>query len=85
MVLLTATLPPEYEATLWDRMYFRPEEVRIFRDTITRTNVRYAVEIIPGTVKPSEEDELVVQKVEEGLTAYPTGKVVVYANSVEKV
>ena len=43
MVLLTATLPPTDEDDLFDRMYWRREEVRLIRGSTVRTNIQYSV------------------------------------------
>lgn len=66
-------------------MYFQPDKVYIFRSATTRSNVRYTVQIIPSQMQPDDEEDLVVAKVDTAVHQYPTGKVVVYANSINKV
>jgi len=43
MLLLTATLPPTEEQTLFDRMYWRRAEVRLIRASTVRKNIEYSV------------------------------------------
>jgi superfamily II DNA helicase RecQ len=87
-ILMTATLPPSREATLWRRMGWRAEEVRMFRGATTRANVRYRVERVRGR-NGGEEGEGVRQKVRECIGRWSEGtdggKVVIYANTVDKV
>jgi superfamily II DNA helicase RecQ len=84
MVLLTATLPPSGEKELWVRMGFVREEVKLFRAVTTRKNVRYVVKRRQYR-SLAEEEDFIVQCVQRKLRQYPTGKIVVYCNSVAKV
>ena len=43
MLLLTATLPPSEEQTLFDRMYWRRDEARLIRASTVRPNIAYSV------------------------------------------
>jgi hypothetical protein len=55
MLLLTATLPPTEEQTLFDRMYWRRAEVRLIRASTVRKNIEYSV--IDGPAKMSKRIE----------------------------
>ncbi len=68
MVLLTATLPPGEEEELYRRMYFKKDQVKMFRARTARVNVAYRVVNIGGLRRREEK----------------AGKVVVYCNTVGK-
>jgi len=79
LVLLTATLPVEREAELWEPFGFRGDEVRMFRASTVRTNVRYEVVHCAGR-RPSKLD-LVARLVPRAAA----GKTIVYCNTVREV
>ena len=43
IILLTATLPPKYESSLFDTLYLSPEKVFKYRLSSNRSNIRYSV------------------------------------------
>ena len=81
MVLLTATLPPSMESSLWDRMYWQPNEVRLIRASTVRKNIGYSV--VDGGKTKQERYARLECIVEEVLTDTdnPEGKVVVMCES----
>jgi RecQ family ATP-dependent DNA helicase len=84
MMLLTATLPPSKEKELWRRMSLEETKVTLFRAKTVRKNVRYRVMKVRGDSR-EEEEARIVRMVEEKLTEFRNGKMVVYCNSVRKV
>ena len=85
MVLLTATLPPGEEEELYRRMYFRKDQVKIFRARTARVNVAYQVVKIGGLKKREEREKVVLELIKKRLERCGTGKMVVYCNTVGKV
>ena len=85
MVLLTATLPPSEEEELYRRMYFKKEQVRVFRARTARKNVAYRVVDISGMGRRGDKEEVVLGLIERQFRKYAAGKVVVYGNTVRKV
>ena len=85
MVLLTATLPPADEEDLFERMYWKREEVRLIRGSTVRTNIQYSV--IDGCRTRREKDAQLEEIVEEVLkdTTEPEGKAVVMCESKDTV
>lgn len=96
-ILLTATLPPSKEQELWKRMFWKGEEVCMFRARTTRGNIRYSVVEVQGRVgvevqgrvgksaTKKEEEEFVVKLIERKFRQYRPGKVIVYCNTRTKV
>lgn len=82
MVLLTATLPPSEGDELFRRMYFDPDQVKVFQAETARTNVAIKVQ---KAAKKQEVEEVVLGVVRQKLRKYSKGKVVTYGNSVRKV
>jgi len=85
MVLLTATLPPTEEDELYRRMHFKRDQVKMFREPTTRTNVAYRVVRVGRSVRRKEVESRIVGIVRRKLRKYKTGKVIVYGNSKPKV
>lgn len=85
MILLTATLPPSKEEELFRRMHFDRDQVKLFRDTTSRTNIAYSVIHVAEEVMKNALDQLVVRTVQKKLRQYSTGRILVYANSKLKV
>jgi superfamily II DNA helicase RecQ len=81
MLLLTATLPPTEEQTLFDRMYWRRVEVRLIRASTVRKNIEYSV--IDGPAERAKRIECLSGLVEGALQdeSQPDGKVVVMCES----
>ena len=67
MVLLTATLPPGEEEELYRRMYFRKDQVKIFRARTARVNVAYQVVKIGGLKKREEREKVVLELIKKRL------------------
>lgn len=85
VVLLTATLPPAEEDRLFERMYWRRQEVHIVRASTVRQNIQYSV--IDGGQTPGEKEVQLERMVGEvlGDPMQPHGKVVVMCESKAKV
>ena len=85
MVLLTATLPPTEEERLFERMYWKREEVRLIRASTVRKNIRYRV--VEGGRTERERMDRLESIVGEVLRdpEQPQGKVVVMCESKPKV
>ncbi|KAI6957743.1 hypothetical protein KC332_g17517 [Hortaea werneckii] len=81
MLLLTATLPPSEEQTLFDRMYWRRDEARLIRASTVRPNIAYSV--VDGPEESPPRIALLAGIVEEVLRdpEQPEGKVVVMCES----
>ena len=45
VVLLTATLPPRYQSDLFDKLYIKESEVKIYRSSSNRSNIHYSVRL----------------------------------------
>jgi superfamily II DNA helicase RecQ len=91
MVLLTATLPPSEEGTLFQRMHFPPPSVQMFRARTHRPNVAYRI-MHPAmdarvTRHPHRwvEAPEVVAWIQGRVRRYRPGKVIVYAPTVVQV
>jgi superfamily II DNA helicase RecQ len=61
MLLLTATLPPTEEQTLFDRMYWQRAEVQLICASIVRKNIEYSV--IDGPAEMSKRIECLAELV----------------------
>lgn len=85
MLLLTATLPPSEEQTLFDRMYWRRQEVRLIRASTVRKNIEYSV--MDGPAERSKRIECLSDLVECALRdeSQPDGKVVVMCESKPEI
>ncbi|KAI7148150.1 hypothetical protein KC316_g15819, partial [Hortaea werneckii] len=81
MLLLTATLPPNEEQKLFERMYWRRDEVRLIRASTVRPNIAYSV--IDGPEESRPRIALLAAIVESVLRdpEQPEGKVVVMCES----
>jgi CRISPR/Cas system-associated endonuclease/helicase Cas3 len=84
MVLLTATLPPGEEEELYRRMYFKKDQVKMFRARTARVNVAYRVVNIGGLRRREEKESVVLELIRKKVRKCGTGKVVVYYNTVGK-
>lgn len=42
-ILLTATLPPRYQSDLFNKLYIKESEIKIYRSLSNRPNIRYSV------------------------------------------
>ena len=90
MVLVTATLPPSKQDELYERMYWKGLEVDDqHRMRTVRKNIRYSVHVVEKTTRRVEReaahDDAVVRIVEAKVRQHQPGKIIVYANSVDKV
>jgi superfamily II DNA or RNA helicase len=81
VVCLTATLSPRDEAALYRVMGWVAGRVTMFRIPTTRKNIRYRV-VESG---PASIEDHVCQEVAAMVARYPTGKVIVYGGTVERV
>ena len=83
MVMLTATLPVEEEARFMERMWVRREEVKMFRESTTRKNIRYVTYRVRAQTSRKQEEE-VRRMMEEKRDRLTEGeKMVVYSSRVE--
>jgi hypothetical protein len=84
MVLLTATLPPNQEHRLWERMNFPPASVCLFRDRTTRRNVAYRVwrplieRASNAGPQPWVQSPAVVAWIQDRIRHARPGKVIIY-------
>jgi superfamily II DNA helicase RecQ len=85
MVMLTATLPPSEKDELFRRMHFERDQVKIVQARTTRTNVAYQVIRVDKGLQKQEVETVVVNKVQQKMRQYKSGKIVIYGNSVAKV
>jgi superfamily II DNA helicase RecQ len=100
MVLVTATLPPSKQAELYERMYWKGLEVDDqHRMRTVRKNIRYSVHVVEKTARgrggeaatargregEAAHDDAVVRIAEAKVRQHQPGKIIVYANSVDKV
>jgi superfamily II DNA helicase RecQ len=85
MLLLTATLPPTEEQTLFDRMYWQRAEVRLIRVSTVRKNIEYSV--IDGPAERVKRMKCLSSLVEGALRdeSQPDGKVVVMCKSKPEI
>lgn len=85
MVLLTATLPPTEEDRLYERMYWKREEVHMIRASTVRQNIQYRV--VDGSAGRAERDAQLEEIVGEVLRdeSRPGDKVVIMCESKPKV
>ena len=45
LVLLTATLPPKYQASLLRRLFLDPSRTKIYRANTARSNIQYSIQV----------------------------------------
>ena len=79
MVLLTATMPPQDEEKLFQRMYWQREEVCIVRASTVRKNIRYGV--IDGGRSRAQRDATLEQIVTAFFERDSEGKALIMCNS----
>ncbi|KAF4534197.1 Helicase [Lasiodiplodia theobromae] len=84
MVLLTATMPPAEEGRFNKKMGWMAEEVKLFRRSTARKNVRYGVVGRKGSSRREQKD-MVAEFVERELTVSVEGKVVIYCKTRAEV
>ena len=83
IVMLTATLPPEEEGEFMKRMWIQPKDVRIFRESTSRRNIRYCTYSLREKTSRKQEEE-VRRLIESKQAMLQEGeKMVVYSNQVE--
>ncbi|KAK3613495.1 hypothetical protein LTR56_027852, partial [Elasticomyces elasticus] len=79
VVFLTATMPPSEEGQFLRDMGMQREEVQIFRDVTSRSNIQYSV----VEYERKREEEAVKELVERKKGEYPVpGQVVVFVQSI---
>lgn len=78
-VFLTATLALGDEAEFFETMQIDPVRVQMFRQATTRINIQYRIR----HAAEEHNHDVVVEEVEQALDRYSSGKVIVYANTVE--
>ena len=81
IVLLTATLPPSYEAELWRRIGWSLLQVRLFRTPTSRGNIGYRTRWVDRQGKAIQQYAEMVQEI---FSEYSSGKAVVYYNAVRQ-
>lgn len=79
IVLLTATMPPQDEETMFQRMYWQREEVCIIRASTVRKNIRYGV--VDGGRRRAQRDATLEQIVTAFLERDGEGKALIMCNS----
>lgn len=85
MLLLTAKLPPGDEETLFRRMYWRREEVRLIRASTVRPNIEYSVvDVQREQVKRIEQVSGLAGQVLNN-TSQPEGKAVIMCESKPEI
>lgn len=88
-VFLTATLAPQDEGEFYRVAGLSAKEVRMFRSATTRKNIGYRVTIVKGAAGKQEEaeDAKVCEVVREWMSRHEggEGRVIVYAQSIERV
>lgn len=81
-ILLTVTLPLSKGAELCKRMYRTGERVSIFRARTTGKDMQYRIVMLVEGSSPRKWDDPVTEAKHE---QYYLGKVIMYANTVNKV
>lgn len=86
-VFLTATLPPTDEAAFFRVAGLPANRVRMFRSRTTRKNIGYRVETASAAPdkQEEEEDKKVCRIVRQWMDRHDSGRVIVYAGSIERV
>jgi superfamily II DNA helicase RecQ len=85
IVLLTATLPPSKEDTLYRRIHFKRKQVKMFQAATTRSNITYQVVRVGKAVKAKKVEQIVVKLVQQKRQKYRTEKIIIYSSSVARV
>lgn len=84
VVMLTATLPPTQEAELWSRMGVVAREVKMFRESTTRKNVRYRVQQMKAKKGQKSHQEM-MRWIRQIVDRERQGKIVIYGRTISEV
>lgn len=76
IILLTATLPPRYEARLFNTLYLSPEKIVKYRLPSNRSNIRYSV------YQNQSEDEI-LETIRRKDAQYSTNRLIVYTRTIK--
>ncbi|KAI9034797.1 DEAD/DEAH box helicase [Aspergillus affinis] len=88
IVLLTATLLPQLEPTLWQQIGYLPDFVHLFRDRTSRSNVAYRIwepDVPRRTGSAWVTSEPVVTFIRERIQQAQGGRVIIYGSVVNQV
>ena len=83
IILLTATLPPRYQSELFNRLYIKESEVKIYRSPSNRPNIRYSVRL-------NQSIDQILDLIQQKSNQYINDRLIVYtrtrdlANNLQK-
>ena len=83
LILLTATLPPRYQSDLFNKLYIKESEVKIYRSPSNRVNIRYSV-------RYKQSDDQILEFIQRKSNQYINDRLIIYtrtrdiANSLQK-
>ena len=74
IVLITATLPPRYQSDLFNKLYIKESEVKIYRSPSNRPNIRYSV-------FPEYSYDQILDFIHQKSNQYKDDRVIVYTRT----
>ena len=83
LILLTATLPPRYQSDLFNKLYIKESEVKIYRSSSNRVNIRYSVHL-------EQSNDQILEFIQQKSDQYPNDRLIIYtrtrdiANNLQK-
>ena len=83
LILLTATLPPRYQSDLFNKLYIKESEVKIYRSPSNRVNIRYSV-------RHEQSNDQILEFIQRKSNQYINDRLIIYtrtrdiANSLQK-
>ena len=83
LILLTATLPPRYQSDLFNKLYIKESDVKIYRSPSNRVNIRYSVRL-------EQSNEQILEFIQRKSNQYINDRLIIYtrtrdiANNLQK-
>ena len=74
IVLLTATLPPRYQPELFNKLYIKESEVKIYRSSSNRSNIHYSVRL-------DQSQDQILDLIRQKSNQYLSDRLVVYTRT----
>lgn len=75
-VLLTVTLPPRYQSDLFNKLYIKESEVKIYRSLSNRSNIRYSVLL-------NQSDNQILDLIRQKSNQYINDRLIIYTRTRE--
>ena len=76
IVLLTATLPPRYQSDLFNKLYIKESDMKIYRSPSNRSNIHYLVRL-------NQSQDQILHTIQQKSNQYPSDRLIVYTRTRE--